>query len=249
MSLPAGLVCAGVGVLDVDDQHEADDMLDAIAPFDKARSAQQVDWVVQYCVGKRVFDAGCGHGRVAAPLAAAGVDVVAMDVDATALHVCAAAASTATCVAGDFRICGEEHGVFDVVLCLGNTFALLHDVDEACATMRRWANMLSPGGVILIDDMPQDLWPELTEGNWCAGVSPTGQQLVWAVDDAVFALRTGQSVDPEAAPPGVGDRCLRLWTMGALRLLAVAVGLEGPVEHAEDCVLEFSDFAPGKRPG
>jgi SAM-dependent methyltransferase len=243
------LACVAEGALDVADQHEADDTLDAIAPFDDARSAQQVDWVMQFCAGRRVFDAGCGHGRLAAPLAAAGIEVVAMDADATALLACSAAAPKATCVAGDFRSCGDELGVFDVVLCLGNTFALVHDVDEACATMRRWADMLTPGGVILLDDMPQDLWPELAEGNWRAGVSPAGQQLVWAVDDAVFALRSGEAVDPDGAPPGEGDRCLRLWTMGALRLLAVAVGLEGPVEHPEGCVLAFSDLVPEKRPG
>ena len=76
-----------------------------------------------------------------------------------------------------------------------------------------------------MDDCPGLYWPELAGGNWCAGISDDGAQLVWAEDDAVFAVRRDGAVDPARGALEPGDRALRLWTRGAIDLAARAAGL------------------------
>ena len=77
-----------------------------------------------------------------------------------------------------------------------------------------------------MDDCPHEYWPELTEGNWQSGLAEDGAaQLVWAPGDSVFSLRCGTAVDPDCWEPRDGDRRLRLWSVGALDLLAALAGL------------------------
>ncbi len=213
------------------------DPRDAIEPHDADTAQAQLDWVLAHCSDKRVLDAGCGHGRIAIPLAEAGAQVVAVDTDAASLDVITRAAPDVTVMLADMTSCAVEPASIDVVLCLGNTFALVHDVDKAVATMQHWATCLRPGGTIVLDDLAGDLWPELTGGNWCAGVDEDGRQLVWADDDSVFALR-----DAIGVPSLVdSDTAMRLWTAGALRLLARASGLSGPIVDRAGAVRIFSD--------
>ncbi len=210
---------------------------DTLTPLDPETAAAQLAWLQTTAQGCRVLDLGCGQGRIAAPLAAAGVQLTAIDDDPRCVAACAKAAPRATVVQGDFRDLPE--GIWDVLLCLGNTFATVHDVDDAVALLGHWASRLAPGGHIVIDDLPGDLWPELAQGNWAAGLSPEGAELVWAADDAVFALR---SVLDEVLPElHQGDVRMRLWTMGALRLLARAANLQGPHRPRGAAVLIFSD--------
>ena len=51
--------------------------------------------------------------------------------------------------------------------------------------------------------------------------------MVWAVDDSVFAIRSGESVDPRDWSIKPSDTPMRLWTMGALCLAAGLAGLSG----------------------
>jgi SAM-dependent methyltransferase len=214
------------------------DPLDSVAPLDEDRSTEQVQWLCAAANGKRVLDVGCGVGRVTAPLAASGIHVTAIDNNPDVLEQCQANAPTATCVLGDMGEVDAPPGSFDVVCCLGNTFCLLHDVHEALGVLRHWRTLLSPGGVVVIDDIPHDLWCELADGHWINGVADDGRQLVWSDCDAVFALRAtadaSRSLDDT-------DRRMRLWTMGALALLAEGAQLQGPVRVASASVLVFSD--------
>ena len=91
----------------------------------------------------------------------------------------------------------------------------------------------------MIDDIPQDLWPELTCGNWASGISEEGQELVWADDDAVFALR--DQPRPGQAVPDASDRRMRLWTMGALELLGRAATIGAPQHLPEAALIMFPD--------
>ncbi len=216
------------------------DPLDAVMPLDDERSQRQVQWLLDRAKGQRVLDVGCGAGRITAPLSQSGIEVVAVDDNAQVLACCAENAPGATCVLGDMRQLDMAPMSFDMVCCVGNTFCLLHDVREATRVMNKWGALLRPGGVIVIDDIPHDIWPELTEGNWISGVADDGKQLVWDTCDAVFALRDAAD-DDRSAFVDEADRRMRLWTMGALQLLADTTGLAGPKHESQGAVLVFSD--------
>jgi SAM-dependent methyltransferase len=178
---------------------------------------------------RRVLELGCGAGRVLVPLAEAGHDVTGIDRDGAQLTVCRRrlGGRQARLVAGDFaRPWPDDLGAFDFVCCLGNTFMMVWDVDAAVALLRRVEASLAPRGAFVIDDIPGQLWPELTCGNWLSGTDEDGLlQMVWAEDDAVFELRRGDDVDEDDWTIGPPERRMRLWTMGALRLAGSAAGL------------------------
>jgi SAM-dependent methyltransferase len=210
--------------------------LDEDEPHEPARAAEQLAAVEALLAPppRRVLDLGCGAGRVLVPLAARGHDVVGIDRRRDALDRCAgrldAAGARAELVEGDFTDAAAwPAGPFHAVLCLGNTFMELHDVDDAVALLSAAAGALATGGAVVIDDIPGDLWPELAEGYWQAGEAVTDDgpvQIVWEPADAVCALRRGADIGP--APPGPADRRFRLWTDGALRLAARVAGLSPP---------------------
>jgi SAM-dependent methyltransferase len=170
---------------------------------------------------------------------------VAIDNDPEAIRRCREAAIDATVTQGD--LCDPPIDArFHYVLCVGNTFSLLWDVDQAVLALKRWRLRLHrPDGVVVIDDLADDLWPELAEGRWCAGLDETeGRQLVWARDDAVFAVRDGEAVDLEQWHPTSADRRMRLWTAGSLRLVAAAAGYLPPLRLEAGGVLILRPTPP-----
>jgi SAM-dependent methyltransferase len=210
--------------------------LDDGMPHEEAHSRAQLEGLTRWLdpAPKRVLDLGCGAGRVLVPLATARHRLVGLDTNADALRRCAArlteADSEAELIEADFRREADlPGGPFDAVLCLGNTFMMITDVDEAIEFLGRVRDRLVPDGWLVIDDLPRDFWPELTEGNWISGLSEkAAMQLVWDESDAVFALRRGQAVDPKNWRIRPGERTFRLWLDGALRLAARAGGLSAP---------------------
>jgi SAM-dependent methyltransferase len=209
------------------------------APFDEATDRGQVGGL-QRLLGpapRRVLDLGCGAGRTLVPLAAAGHELIGIDSRGDAVARCRGALDAAGARAdlheADFLGAWPDglEGL-DAVLCLGNTFMLVADPDDAVDLLRRCAQALGDGGVVVIDDIPNDLWPEVAAGNWVSGLSPDGKlQLAWHASDAVFVLRAGEDVDLGCDRPRDGERLHRLWTDGALRLAARAAGLSAPVRH------------------
>lgn len=209
-------------------------------PFDEETSAQQIA-AIQTLLGKtpkRVVELGCGAGRMLIPLAAAGHRCTGIDNRADALTQCEKSLKEKSAKA-ELVLCdflrdwpGELNalrGKCDAALCVGNTFMTIVDVDEAARLLVRVKELLNERGIIIIDAIAQEYWPELAEGNWQAGVSEDEKvQMVWAADDAVFALRLGAAVDCEQWELQPGDRKLRLWTMGCLRLAGRLAGLSGP---------------------
>lgn len=200
-------------------------------PLEGAESKAQIRSVL-LALGprpQRVLDLGCGSGRVLVPVARAGHEMVGLDQDNAPLASCRArlqrASLPARLVHHDFlRPWPRMGGRFDAVLCLGHTLMTVTDVNAAGALLRRAAALLRAGGAILIDDFPQQLWPELTSGRWRNGVSADGSlEMSWSPDDNVFTLRR-----PRAARRQDRERRFRLWTMGQLTLLARGAGLRDP---------------------
>lgn len=203
-----------------------------------------------------IVDLGCGDGRILVPIARLGrARCIGIDNDVAAIEACriSLAGTTAHLIHSDF-VDESFHlpAPADVVLCLGNTFMLIHDPLHALALLRRIRAALRPAGRFVIDNIPGQLWPCVANGDWITGISEEvardddcgeRSQLVWARDDNVFAIRRGDAIDPDSgAPrPDRGDQLARLWTMGELRLLAAAVpGFAEPVVDARANLIRFS---------
>ena len=210
------------------------DWMDGGDPHDPARSAEQIEWLRSWAgVGSRsILDLGCGDGRTVVALAALGHAVVGVDCNASALDRCRdrLGARPAELVHADFASKWPAmEGPFDAVLCLGNTFMLLHDLDQATGVLRHCAASLAADGIIVLDDIPAEFLPEVESGNWADGVNEDGTlQMIWSPDEAVFTIRTGSDVDEECWTFKRDDVLLRLWTDSTLAQVAEAAGLSGP---------------------
>ena len=229
--------------------HEPPPWLDDFEPHEPDVSERQIAALRAQCtaIGRaHVLDVGAGAGRIAAPLCKDGHAVVAMDHSSHALQRCMEACGDTPCtvVEADFRqpwpSAATDAGPYDLILCLGNTFMLLHELDEAIAFLSQCASSLKPGGSLLLDDLPREFWPELAEGLWQAGVSADEQlQLVWAPDDAVFTLRMGDQVDDKQWAIGADEPHYRLWTHGLLDAVARCAGLSVTVRAKTDGLFEL----------
>jgi SAM-dependent methyltransferase len=184
---------------------------------------------------RRVLDLGCGAGRTLVPLVQAGHTVVGIDRDGAVLRQCRANLDLAAPDArafwrlerGDFlKVWPADAARLDAVLCLGNTIMTVWELDLAIELLGRAAAALGPRGVFVMDDCPGLFWPEVAEGRWRAGVSRDGStQMVWAADDAIFALRRGPAVDRSCWTFRADDVRMRLWTRATIECAAAAAGL------------------------
>lgn len=185
---------------------------------------------------RRILDLGCGCGRMLRPLAQAGHTLTGIDMDESSLGHCRESLDEdgvdAELLHGNFTTMAWPDKPFDAVLCLGNTFMTIVEVDAAVALLDRCRAALARGGIVVLDDIAGDFWPELVEGNWQAGISEDGSaQMLWDARDSVFALRHGQAVDEQCWSFTPDDQRFRLWTAGALALACTAAGLSEPVVH------------------
>lgn len=98
--------------------------------------------------GKRVLDAGCGHGRYAEWLLDRGADVLAVDENAEMLdHARRRVGDRAEIRQGDITepIDGVDDGEFDGVVC----GLSLHYVEDWCDAFGEFARVLRPGGFLV----------------------------------------------------------------------------------------------------
>lgn len=225
------------------------DAVDAAMPLDPEEHRAQLEGLARLLPERsRVIDIGAGLGRLAIPLAEAGHDVLAIDTEADWLAGVRGATSDlehpvrthrADALDPDADLAHPE-GPADAVLILGNTLALFHD-SLACADLfARLRPHLSEGGALYIDHLHTVVWREVREGYWQEGLSEGGDlQLAWDAGDCVVALR--HEGDDRFGRDGLapGDTPLRLWSWGALRLLARAGGFSDPQPLPEHHLVRF----------
>lgn len=211
-------------------------------PLDAEDHAAQLAAVFLLARGaRRVADVGAGAGRVAIPLAARGVEVVAIDRDEAA--AARLAAPGVRPVRADVLEDGFNFaplGPFDGALCLGHTFMLFHEPARALGLMRRLRAAMAAGGWFAIDHFAAQVWRDVAEGSWQTGLSEDEQwQFIWSGEDNTAVVRHGPEVRPDDWDIGPGDRLLRLWTPGELTLLAAASGWSSPEPEGTGSLLVF----------
>jgi glycine/sarcosine N-methyltransferase len=102
-----------------------------------------------------VIDAGCGTGRQACALAAAGYRVTGADISDEMLEMAAAHAKK---VEADVRFVQSSYaslheqlgGGFDGLYCLGNALAASGEKEEVRRAIHQFASCLRPGGVLFV---------------------------------------------------------------------------------------------------
>jgi SAM-dependent methyltransferase len=97
-----------------------------------------------------VIEWGAGTGRLAAPLAAAGYDVTAVELSTEMVARGKEKSRTADWIVGDMRSAkpGRRHGL---AVCAFNSFLCLTSVDDALAFLRNAREYLVPGGLLGIE--------------------------------------------------------------------------------------------------
>ncbi len=215
-----------------------DDPIDATMPLEPEEHAAQLEGLSALIAGgDRVIDVGAGLGRIAIPLAERGCDVLAIDTEESWLVGVEQATSdlpnpVLTRQADVLDITTDlahPRGRAHAVLILGNTLALFHDPIACAELFARLRGVMTPDGVLLVDHLHSVVWREVREGYWQEGVSEDGDlQMVWSPGDAVIAFRQGPDVDTARETVDDRDAPMRLWSWGALRLLARASGFSDP---------------------
>ncbi|GIF17568.1 SAM-dependent methyltransferase [Actinoplanes tereljensis] len=110
---------------------------------DLAGEARLIDAMVPR--GRRILDAGCGPGRVGGHLAAAGHEVVGVDLDPELIAAAKADHPGATWLVGDLAELKLEPPGFDVIVCAGNVMTFLAPSTRA-EVLRNFAAHLAPDG-------------------------------------------------------------------------------------------------------
>jgi SAM-dependent methyltransferase len=213
-------------------------------PMDEEQSAVQIEAIVELLrdSAKDVVDVGCGDGRILIPLAVAGHRVVGIDNDASAISACASRCAEldvdANLIDGDVFDVLPLSEPIDTIVCCGQTLMLMHDIEDGVALLKLCRQSLKKHGLLILDDLPGDLWPEVAQGRWANGINEERTlQLVWAVDDSVFAVREGDRVDEDCWELKDSDCKLRLWTMGSLHLAAQLAELSAPTVPVAGAIL------------
>jgi len=97
-----------------------------------------------------VVEWGAGTGRLAAPLAAAGHDVTAVELSTEMVERGNRKGETVEWVVGDMRSARPEH-LYGLAVCAFNSFLCLLSTDDALAFLRNAREHLIPGGLLGVE--------------------------------------------------------------------------------------------------
>lgn len=176
--------------------------------------------------GRPVLELGVGTGRLAVPLAAAGVEVTGVDSSAAMLDVLAAKASAVTAVRGDM-VDGLPQGPFGLAFVAYNTFFNLTTAARQQACFHAVAARLAPGGMFVIEAAVPD--PQRPAGGTVAVRSIAADRVVLSVD---VHVPEEQRVDAqlieltEAGGVRLRPASIRYAAPAELDAMAVAAGFE-----------------------
>lgn len=193
-----------------------------------------VDATVQTLValadGQRVLELGVGTGRLAVPLAAAGVDVTGVDSSAAMLGVLTGKDSSVHAVRGDM-VDGLPPGPYGLAFVAYNTLFNLTTPERQRACFAAVAARLAPGGMFVVEAAVPD--PERPAGGTVAVRSIAADRVILSVDVHVPA---DQRVDAQL---------VELTEAGGVRLRPASIRYAGTAEL--DAMAEAAGFAVGDR--
>jgi SAM-dependent methyltransferase len=183
----------------------------------------------------RVLELGVGTGRLAIPLAAAGLDVVGIDSSAAMLERLAAAdpAGAIDARLGDM-VDDLPEGPFDLVLAAYNTFFNLLDGDRQRACFDAVASRLDGGGSFVVEAFVPD--SAAAPGSTVSVRSIEVDRVVLAVTDhdPAHQRTTGQFVElSEAGGVRLRPWAVRWATPDQLDAMADGVGLRRAARWAD----------------
>ncbi len=184
----------------------------------------------------RVLELGVGTGRLALPLATAGISVIGVDASAAMLDAMAAkpGGDEVVAVLGDmtdppFEQLADGDGEppsFDVVLVAYNTLFNLVEDGQQARCLSRAASVLAPGGVVVVEAFVPEA--DVSSGDSVTTRQVTAERVVLSVSrtDAPGQIAMGQYV--EISEQGIRLRPwqIRWQTPDDLDEMAEAAGLE-----------------------
>jgi SAM-dependent methyltransferase len=109
-----------------------------------------VDKLIALGIQGPVLDVGAGAGRMALKLQASGVEVVALDCEATCVELLRAK-GVRNVVHADIRTF-ESTERFGAIVFMDSTFGLVGDVSAVGELLNKLRSLLRPGGVVLVQD-------------------------------------------------------------------------------------------------
>lgn len=190
--------------------------------------------LARLATGGRVLELGAGTGRLAIPIAGAGLGVDALDGSAEMLHRLAAKAGgeLVTCHVGDMG--GDlPSGPFALVFVAVNTFFGILGDDAQEQTMRRIADRLVPGGRFVVEAFVPDAQHE---GDRVEVRDLAADRVVLSISrtQAGTQQAMGQFVElRDGAPVRLRPWAIRWATVAQLDTMAAAAGLEREARWAD----------------
>jgi len=194
----------------------------------------------------RLLDLGCGDGSVVEALLPELAAATGVDHDPRARKAARArlrATSNVKIIDADFtdvRHAPRWGGEYDLAICLGHTWMLVCNEQEALDLLTRIADTLIPRGSFVIDNFPGELWALVESGDWQTGLSEDGScQMILDAGGGLVALRYDDEIDEECEEFKETDRLHRLWTMDELAALASDAGFRPPRVDAAHHLIWF----------